>query len=153
MHARPAVQATQAPPLQTMLVPHDVPFVTLPVSVHTGAPLVHTVAAVRQGFPLTVQEAPAWQAMQLPALLQTLPVPQAVPADSAVPVSLHTGAPVEHASVPLWHALDGTQDAPCWQVAHCPSRQTMPAPHEVPFGWLPLSVHTGAPVVQAMIPT
>ena len=46
----------------------------------------------------------------------------------------------------------GTHGAPSWQAPHCPARQTIPAPHEVPFGWSPSSVHTGAPVVQATAP-
>jgi hypothetical protein len=46
----------------------------------------------------------------------------------------------------------GTHGAPSWQAPHCPDRQTIPAPHDVPFGWSPFSVHTGAPVVQATAP-
>jgi hypothetical protein len=110
--ARPAVQATHTPVLQTMFVPHIVPLATLPVSVQTGAPLVQTVAAVRQGLPLTVQLAPAVQATQLPEALQTLFVPQLVPAVTAVVLSLQTGVPVEQDSVPWWQGLVGTQDAP-----------------------------------------
>jgi hypothetical protein len=33
-----------------------------------------------------------------------------------------------------------------------PSWQTLPVPHDVPFGLLSLSVQTGAPVVHAMVP-
>jgi hypothetical protein len=95
-----AVHETQLPLMQTKFVPHDEPFVTLPLSVQTGAPLVHTIAPVRQGLPLTVHDAPAWQVMQLPLPLQTLPVPQLVPAETAVPLSLHTGAPVVQLRVP-----------------------------------------------------
>lgn len=46
----PLVQATQLPALQTLLVPHDVPFVTLPLSVHTDVPLWQVVVPVLQGF-------------------------------------------------------------------------------------------------------
>jgi len=55
----PTVHDTQAPLLQTRFVPHDVPLATLAVSVQTGAPVVHTIAAIRQGLPLTVQDMPA----------------------------------------------------------------------------------------------
>ena len=95
-----AVHETQLPLMQTKFVPHDEPFVTLPLSVQTGAPVVHTIAPVRHGLPLTVQLAPAWQAMQLPLALQTLSVPQVVPAATAVPLSLHTAVPVVQLSVP-----------------------------------------------------
>jgi hypothetical protein len=151
--ARPAVQATHTPVLHTMFVPHIVPLATLPVSVHTGAPLVQTVAAVRQGLPLTVQLAPAVQETQLPEALQTLFVPQLVPAATSVVLSLQTGVPVEQESVPWWQAFVGTQAAPSWQVPHVPERHTIPVPHEVPFGWFPDAVQTGAPVVHAIAPT
>jgi hypothetical protein len=95
-----AAHTEQPPLLHTMLVPHDVPFVTLPVSVQTGAPVSQTIAPVRHGLPLTVQVAPVWQVMQVPATLHTLFVPQLVPAATAVPLSVQTGVPVEQASVP-----------------------------------------------------
>ncbi len=100
VQASPAVHETQAPLLHTRLVPQEVPLVTLPLSVQTGAPVVQAVLPVRQGFPVTVQAAPVWQETQLPAALQTLPVPHVVPAARTVPVSLQTGVPVEQASDP-----------------------------------------------------
>src|SRR6185312_12807978 len=59
VHAIPAVQETQLPSLQTMLVPQEVPLAKLPDSVQTGTPVPHAMAPVRQGLPLTVQLAPA----------------------------------------------------------------------------------------------
>ena len=100
VQASPAVQATHAPALQTRFVPQDVPLATFPDSVHTGAPVVHTVVPVRHGLPVTAQLAPDWQAMQLPVELQTSPVPQLVPAETSVALSLQTGAPVAQAWVP-----------------------------------------------------
>lgn len=147
------MQATHTPVLQTMFVPHIVPLATLPVSVQTGAPLVQTVAAVRQGFPVTVQLAPAVQATQLPEALQTLLVPQLVPAATAVVLSLQTGVPVVQESVPWWHGFVGTQEAPSWQTPHAPDRHTIPVPHEVPFGLLPAAVQTATPVVHAIAPS
>jgi hypothetical protein len=44
------------------------------------------------------------------------------------------------------------QAAPCWQVVHCPVKQTIPVPHEVPLALSPLSLQTAAPVVQTTAP-
>jgi hypothetical protein len=96
----PAVQDTQLPPLQTMLVPQEVPVATFPDCMQTAAPLLQTVVPVRQTAPEGVQLAPAWQLTQLPVLPQTLLVPQLVPAETSFPVSLQTGVPVAQASVP-----------------------------------------------------
>jgi hypothetical protein len=46
----------------------------------------------------------------------------------------------------------GTQLAPSEQVLHCPDRHTIPAPHEVPFGWSPESVQTEVPVAHESVP-
>jgi hypothetical protein len=134
VQAMPAVHETQLPSLQTMFVPQEVPLVKFPDSVQTGTPVPQAIAPVRHGLPLTVQLAPAWHDTQLPLLLQTLSVPQLVPAATSVVLSVHTGVPVEHESVPWWQGLVGTQAAPCWQAVHWPSRQTMPVPQELPFG-------------------
>ncbi len=100
MQAMPTVQAVQVPLLQTMFVPQEVPLETFPDSVQTGAPVSQAVLPVRHGLPLTLQVAPTVQLTQLPAALQTLFVPQLVPAATSVPLSLQTGVPVEHASDP-----------------------------------------------------
>jgi hypothetical protein len=100
VQAVPAVQATQLPLLQTMLVPQPVPLATFPDCVQTGAPLLQTVVPVRQGAPEGEQLAPAWQLTQLPVAPQTLLVPQLVPAETSLPLSLQTGVPVAQASVP-----------------------------------------------------
>ena len=83
-----------------MFVPHDEPLATLPDSAQTGAPVLQVVVPVRQGLPVTVQFAPTVQSPQAPAALQTLFVPQLVPAATSVPLSVQTGVPVEQASVP-----------------------------------------------------
>jgi hypothetical protein len=100
MQARPAVQATQAPPLQTMFVPQLVPSATLPDSTQLGVPVLQVVMPVRQGLADTVQLALTVQAPQAPVALQTLFVPQDVPAATRVPLSVHCGVPVAQASVP-----------------------------------------------------
>ena len=103
----------QIPALHTRFVPHDVPFATLPCSTQTGAPVLHVVVPVRQGLPVTAQLAPTLQSPHAPTALQTLSVPQLVPAGASVPLSVHTGVPVEQDSVPWWHGFIGVQAAPC----------------------------------------
>jgi hypothetical protein len=49
--------------------------------------------------------------------------------------------------------LVGVQAPPAWHAAHVPAWQTIPVPHIVPFGLLSVSVQTGAPVVQTILPT
>ena len=39
----PAVHETQLPPLQTLLVPQEVPFAALLLKVHTDEPVLHDV--------------------------------------------------------------------------------------------------------------
>ncbi len=100
VHASPAVHDTQLPVWQTMFVPHDVPLATLPDTVQTGAPLVHTFAAVLQGMPDTEQLEPTVHGPHTPLALQTMLVPQLVPAVAFTFRSVQTGAPVEQASIP-----------------------------------------------------
>jgi hypothetical protein len=97
----PAAQAAQLPPVQTMLVPHTVPLGASEDSMQTGAPVLQAMVPRRQGFPATVQVAPAMHAPHVPVALQTMSVPQAVPAGTLLPLSLQTGAPPEQLNVPL----------------------------------------------------
>lgn len=46
----------------------------------------------------------------------------------------------------------GRQLAPSAQTLHCPAKHTIPAPHEVPFGWLPDSAQREAPVAHERVP-
>jgi hypothetical protein len=110
--ASPAVHPTQTPALQTMFVPHDVPLATSADSVQTTAPVVHETVPVRHGFPVIVQLEPGLHAIHAPALLQTMSVPQLVPAATFVFLSVQVGVPVEHASAPAWHLFVGVQAAP-----------------------------------------
>jgi hypothetical protein len=100
VQASPAVQPTQVPLLQTMFVPHAVPLATFADSTHTAAPLVQETVPVRQGLLVTGQVAPAVQLVQVPVALQTALLPQDVPAVTSVPLSVQTGVPVAHESVP-----------------------------------------------------
>jgi hypothetical protein len=100
VHATPAVQPLHTPLSHTSLVPQLAPLLRLlPVSLHTGAPVVHDVDPLWHGL-VGVHDAPVVHALHVP-LLHTSLVPQLVPFDTLVPVSVHTGAPVEHAVVPV----------------------------------------------------
>lgn len=112
---------TQTPVLQTMLVPHDVPFATSADSVQTTAPVEHETVPVRHGLPVTAQVAPAVHATHAPVLLHTMFVPQLVPAARLVFLSVQFGVPVEQASAPAWHLFVGVQAAPSTQATHLPA--------------------------------
>ena len=81
----PAVQLLQVPPLQTLFVPHDVPFARFPVSAQTEVPVAHDVAPVWHAV-AGVQEVPAVQDPQVPKV-QTMFVPHTVPFTRLLPVS------------------------------------------------------------------
>jgi hypothetical protein len=67
-------------------------------------------------------------------------------------VSVHTGVPVEHPSVPVWQRLLGVQLVPSLHVTQLPFEQTMPVPHAVPSARLPLSTHVETPVAHEVFP-
>jgi hypothetical protein len=91
-------------------------------------------------------------AQQTP-LEQTSPVPQEVPLATLVVVSVHTGAPVEHASEPTWQIAEGgVHTAPAKQGLHVPPLQTSPLPHGAPSATLPDSAHRGLPVLHVVVP-
>ena len=119
----------------------------------TGVPLLQAMVPRRHGLPGTVQVIPVTQAAQVPFAAHTMSVPQEVPAGTLVLVSVQAGAAPEQFSVPVWHLFVGVQAPPDWQGAHVPTWQTIPVPHMLPFGLLFVSVQTGAPVVQTMLPT
>jgi len=96
----PAVQPMQLPePLQTMLVPQLLPGDLLVPSMQVGAPVEHDVVPFLQRFELPVHELPMVQATQPPPPLQTMLVPQLVPAVFGVPFT-HIDMPVAHDAVP-----------------------------------------------------
>ena len=114
--------------------------------------MLHAVVPRRQGLPATLHVAPTEQSLHAPAL-HTRSWPQVVPAGTLVLVSMHVGVPPVQTSAPVWQRLVGSHAAPAWQATHAPAWQTMLVPQLMPFGLLSLSVHTGAPVVQTMVPT
>jgi hypothetical protein len=96
----PAVQATQVPePLQTMFGPQLAPAPLLPPSTQVMAPVEQEVVPFRQMLGLPMQDIPAVQPMQLPMPLQTMLVPQLVPAIFGAPFT-HIDMPVMHDATP-----------------------------------------------------
>src|SRR5205814_1136525 len=107
VHDWPPVQATHMPlPLQTRLVPQPMPGALLPPSVQVIAPVEQVVVPFLQAFGLPVHDWPAVQATQLPLPLQTMLVPQLVPAVLFVS-SRQVGTPVVHELMPFLHAAEG----------------------------------------------
>jgi len=155
VHAPPAPQTPLPPPDGT----HDVPGVLKVWSVQTGAPLVHTMEAVAsQGFD-DVQAVPAAHAVQAPLVPLHTPAtpPEVQPMPAAVKVlSTQTGPPVEQSTVAVAvhglldvHAAPGLQALQVWLLSHTP----VPPPGGVqsaPVDRNAVSVHTGAPLEQAM---
>lgn len=152
VHDAPSLQAVQTPELlQTMPVPHDVPADLLVVSVHTDEPVVHAVVPFLHGL-LGWQVTPDAHCTHMP-VRQTMLVPQFVPSDRFVLLSLHTAVPVPQACVPRWQgALGGTQLVPSVHAMHVPLLQTMLVPQVVPLVALPDSLHTDTPVAHDVVP-
>lgn len=81
-------------------------------------------------------------------------VPQPVPLETSLFVSVQTGVPVVQERVPVWQRLAGGHDAPCVQIVHEPVRHTSFVPHAVPsVTSVPVSLHTGMPLEQSVEPT
>jgi hypothetical protein len=148
-HAAPALHATQLPPMHTMLLPQLVPFGRLPDSAHTGDPVAHDVAPVLQTL-LGWQLDPAAHATHDPPL-HTRSVPQLVPFVRLAPVSLQPMVG-EQTVTPAWQGFAGTHAGPGVHATQPPFWQTRFVPHAEPFGWLPASRQTGAPVLHAVVP-
>lgn len=90
------------------------------------------------------------QATQAPAL-HTLLVPQLVPVATGVVVAAHPTAG-EHVTLPVTHGFSGTQSSPAEHETHTPALQIWLLPQVLPLSTLPLSMQTGAPVSQAVVP-
>jgi hypothetical protein len=72
---------------------------------------------------------------------------------AATPVSTHTISPVEQEVTPTWHWATGVQTRPAVHAAHVPLSQTSLVPHAVPLAAVvPVSTHTGVPVVHEVAP-
>ena len=108
---------------------------------------------VRQGLPVTLQSAPDGAVGARAVALHTGPCRRSCRRGRWCWCPCTTASPPVQVSVPVWQRLVGSHAAPAWQATHAPAWQTMPVPHAVPFGLLSVSVQTGAPVVQTMVPT
>jgi hypothetical protein len=152
VHDTPAVHALHVPLSHTSLVPHAVPFARLvPVSLHTGTPVVHDVVPVWQLL-AGVHIAPVVHALQVP-LSHTSLVPHEVPLGTSVIVSVQVETPVEQDVEPTWQLLVGVHDSPAVHDEHVPLSHTSLAPHVVPFERLvPVSLHTDTPVEHEVVP-
>lgn len=82
------------------LLPQALPTALLAPSRQTDDPVVQDVIPDLHAVGLVVHARPAVHDVQVP-VLQTRLVPQVAPLASDVPLSVQTGDPVEHESVPL----------------------------------------------------
>ena len=121
LQTRPAVQLPQLPlPSQTRLVPQLVPPILLLPSAHVMAPVAHEYTPFLQMFGLPVHDWPAVHETHAPEPLQTMLVPQLVPAD-LLPPSTQVCVPDEHEVVPFLQMLGlVVQAVPAVQAAHTP---------------------------------
>ena len=76
------------------------PFATFADSTQVAVPVLQVVVPVRHGLPVTLQLAPTLHAPQAPVVLQTMSVPQVVPAANRVPLSVHWAVPVVQSRAP-----------------------------------------------------
>ena len=150
----PAVHVPHAPePLQTMFVPQAVPAALLLPSTHVIAPVVQDVVPFRQAaFGFVVHVLPAVHAPQTPEPLQTMFVPQLVPAALLVPL-MQVIEPVVQDVVPFLQTVGLVVHAvPAVHAPHIPTLQTRFVPHVVPFATFPVSAQTGTPVTHEVAP-
>jgi hypothetical protein len=106
----------------------------VPVATQFGLPDVQEMVPVWHALPPGMQLAPSVHALQLPLELQTMLVPQLVPAATGVPVSVQVAPPTPHATMPVWQGFAGLHALPLVQVEQTPTTQIMPEPHGVPSG-------------------
>jgi hypothetical protein len=97
----PAAQVVQAPALQALSVPQNVPSGVFVSSMHWGAPVLQAIAPFLHGVPAFVEQvAPVAQGMHVPAALHTWSVPQLEPGAFGVPFMQPTGS---QTTVPVRH--------------------------------------------------
>jgi hypothetical protein len=153
--AWPAVHAPQLPlPSQVRLVPQLVPPILLLPSTHVIAPVEQEVTPFLQMLGLPVHAAPAVQATQVPAPLQTMLVPQLIP-PALLPPSRHVVAPVAQEMTPflqtlglLAQGIPGVQSGPQRPAP----LQNWLVPQIDPGGLLAPSTQTRTPVAHEVMP-
>jgi hypothetical protein len=151
LHATPEVQLTHAPLSQISLVPHDVPFATLPSAMQVAAPEEHEMMPVWQALPAGLHATPEVQLTHEP-LSQISLVPHDVPF-ATLPSAMQVAAPDEHEMMPVWQALPaGLHATPEVQLTHAPLSQVWLVPHGVPFATLPSATQVAAPEEHEIAP-
>ena len=140
-------------PSQTIPVPQVVPADLLPKSRHTGDPVWQLTMPVLHAVGFVVQFAFAVQAPHVPAALQTMLVPQLVPA-GLLASSAQVWAPVAHEVVPVLQAPGlVAHGCPLAQAPHTPApSQTMPTPQLMPAVRFGPSTQVVGPLAQLVIP-
>jgi hypothetical protein len=137
------------------LDPQDVPAMTLPVpSTQTDAPVAHEMTPTLQALGLPVHEAPPEHATQVPEALQTMFVPQLVPAALFVS-SRQVWTPVLHDVMPFLHAAPGfvVHVWPGVHTVHWPfALHTWLTPQPVPAAFTAPSTQVCAPVAHDVVP-
>lgn len=156
VHAAPSMHALHAPLRHTWPAPQVVAVplgAFTPVSVQVWVPVAQEVAPTWQGL-VGVHTALATHALQTP-FKHTWFAPQVVPGGALASVSTQTLCPVAHDVVPRWQAFSaGTQAWSAVHVLHAPAKQTWFVPQVEPFATnAPVSLHTGKPVSQEVVPT
>jgi hypothetical protein len=128
---------------------------TLPgPSTQLAAPVAHETMPLLHAFGLPLQPLPAVHAAQVPLPLQTMLVPQLVPA-LLLASSRQVCTPVVHEVTPKTHAACGLvlQDWPGAHSVHWPlALQTMLVPQPVPAAFMAPSTHVCVPVAQEVTP-
>jgi hypothetical protein len=152
VHGVFGVHGMHAPLSQTWSVPHVVPFCTAVALTHIVLPEAHDVMPDMQTLPLGLHACPEEHGPQLPPL-QTCPFPHGVPS-LTWPVAVHTGTPVVHDVVPVWHALPfGEHAADVTHATQPPSPlHTSPVPQGVPAWTLVALPHIDWPVEHDDVP-
>jgi len=142
-------------PSHTWLDPHAVPAPRLPVpSTHVAAPVAHDTMPLLHGDGLPLQPLPAVHDTHAPLALQTMLVPQLVPAALFVS-STQVMTPVVHELIPLTHAAWGFVEHP-WpeaQAVHWPfALHTWLVPQPEPAVFTVPSMQVAAPVAHDVTP-
>lgn len=142
--------AVLTPPEQDCPAPHEVPLILLVVTVHIELPVAHDVVPFWQA--LGWQGASWLHIAQVPAR-QNRFIPQLVPSDAAVLLSIQTDAPVAHAMVPLWHGAEaGVHESPALHGTQVPVPLQTPPVQVLPTDLLVVAVHTDCPVPHEVTP-
>jgi hypothetical protein len=150
-HVVPDTHAMQFPPLQTWLLPQDIPSGKFAVNEHVELPVVHVVIPVWHGLLFGLQLAPAVHAVHAP-LSHTWFVPQVMPF-ALLPLDTQTDVPVEHDVWPARQTLPpGLHATPAVHAVHVPPLHTWLVPHDVPSVTLVGLGHVAVPVPHDVTP-